>query len=133
VVDAVLVSERVPGPTLWQADLDAMTVEERDNLFRRVGRILRRIDGYGLSHFDAKASNWIVREDSELGPGPVMIDPDGVRRRRWVALGIRRLLRSLREKRQYTPEDSYSLCRGYAPYARLDEEPPEDAEPMSAP
>jgi hypothetical protein len=31
---------------------------------------------------------------------------------------IDRLLRSLREHRQYTPEDSKWVCIGYAPYAR---------------
>ena len=119
VTDTVFITERVPGPTLWQANLDAMGEEERDMLFRRTGRILRLIERYGFSHFDAKASNWIVREDDATGPAPVLIDADGVRKRRWVALGIERLLRSLREKPQYTPEDSLALCRGYAPYARL--------------
>ena len=63
-------------------------------LFRRVGRILRQIERFGFSHFDAKASNWIVRDDDRLGPSPVLIDVDGVRQRQWTALGIRRLLRA---------------------------------------
>ena len=87
-------------------------------LFRRTGRILRRIDRLGMSHFDAKASNWMVRPDEKLGPSPVMIDIDGIRERRWTALGIQRLLKSLREiNKQYSVPDSLSLCQGYAPTA----------------
>jgi hypothetical protein len=87
----------------------------RDRLFRRIGRILRRIERLGFSHFDAKASNWIVLDDAKRGPTPIMIDPDGIRRRQWIALGIQRLLRSMREHKQYTVQDSLALCQGYAP------------------
>lgn len=117
VTDGLIVFERVPGPTLRRADLDVLSPTWRDMLFRRAGRILRLIDQTGLSHFDAKASNWIVLPDEKLGPFPVMIDPDALRFRRWAALGIRRLLRSMKEHPQYTVEDSRSLCLGYAPYS----------------
>lgn len=117
VTDHISIFERVPGPTLWRADLDAMSAGQRDTLFRRLGRILRTIDKTGLSHFDAKAPNWIVLDDAKLGPYPVLIDTDAVRFRRWVALGIERLLRSMKGHAQYTPEDSLSLCLGYAPYS----------------
>ena len=86
-------------------------------LFRRVGRILNQIDSRGLSHFDAKASNWIVQDDPKLGPRPVLIDVDGIRNRRWPALGIDRLLRSMRGNKQYTVADSLALCQGYAPFS----------------
>jgi hypothetical protein len=119
VTDTVLITERLNGPTLWATNFDALAPDVRDTLFRRAGRVLRLLERYGFSHFDAKASNWMVRDDEAAGPSPFLIDVDGVRRRRWVALGIRRLLRSLQDRRQYTPEDSLSLCRGYAPYARL--------------
>lgn len=134
VVDTILICERVDGPMLWTADLDAMPLAARDLLFRRAGHILRTIDRTGLSHFDAKASNWIVHDDAKIGPLPVLIDVDGIRRRHWPALGIQRLLRSLRAKRQYTTEDSLSLCQGYAPYARLQvEEAAEEPDPAAAP
>ena len=123
VIDCLIVFERVPGPTLRQMDLDALDAAQRDMLFRRAGRVLRAIDESGLSHFDAKASNWIVRPDDKLGPFPVMIDPDAVRFRRWLALGIRRLLRSMKEHPQYAVADSLSLCLGYAPYCAPFEEP----------
>ena len=91
----------------------------KDMLFRRTGRLLRRIEQMGFSHFDAKASNWIVFDDPRRGPMPILIDPDGIRRRRWIALGIQRLLRSMREHKQYSIADSLALCQGYAPRARL--------------
>ena len=124
VVDAIGIFERVPGQTLARADLDAMPPDQRDMLFRRTGRILRKIDRLGFAHFDAKASNWIVFPDGALGPFPVMIDIDGIRQRRWIALGIRRLLKSLRDiNRQYSQADSLALCQGYAPAAALTREP----------
>jgi hypothetical protein len=92
-------------------------------LFRRTGRILRRIEKAGFSHFDAKASNWIIYQDDVTGPQPILVDVDGIRRRQWIALGIQRLLRSMRDHPQYTPADSLALCQGYAPHARLSQEP----------
>ena len=120
VTDAIYICERVPGATLAHADLDTIADDQRDRLFHRTGKILSEIERFGFSHFDAKASNWIVFEDDRLGPTPVLIDIDGIRRRQWVALGIRRLLKSMHENKQYAPRDSLALCRGYAPHARLD-------------
>src|SRR5207302_7680220 len=102
VTDAVLICERVAGQTLAHASLDNYSGEQRDMLLRRTGRILRAIEHHGFSHFDAKASNWIVYDDDRLGPTPVMIDIDGIRHRRWAALGIRRLLKSMHENPHYT-------------------------------
>ena len=122
-VDAVFVSEHVPGDTLAHADLAAMDAADRDRLFRRAGRTLAEIERHGFSHFDAKASNWIVSADARRGPVPVLVDVDGIRRRRWDLLGLHRLLRSMRtENPAYGPADSLSLCRGYAPFAALTEE-----------
>jgi tRNA A-37 threonylcarbamoyl transferase component Bud32 len=119
VVDAVFICERVPGKTMARVDLDAMTPDWRWKLMHRTGHILRRIEHFGFSHFDAKASNWIVYEDDKRGPMPILVDVDGIRRRRWIALGIQRLLRSLHENTMYTPDDSLALCKGYAPYAKV--------------
>ncbi len=126
VTDAIVVFERVQGTTLSRADLDAMAPEQREMLFRRVGRLLRKIEEFGFSHFDAKASNWIVRVDPVRGPDPVLIDVDGVRQRRWIALGIRRLLRSMQAHKQYSIPDSLALCQGYAPFARIAQNRPEE-------
>jgi tRNA A-37 threonylcarbamoyl transferase component Bud32 len=121
VTDAVLITEQVAGQTLAHENLDAIEENARDLLFRRTGHILRAIEKFGFSHFDAKASNWIVLHDEKLGPMPILVDVDGIRRRQWVALGIQRLLRSMHENDHYMPADSLSLCRGYAPYARFGE------------
>ncbi|QOV90039.1 lipopolysaccharide kinase InaA family protein [Humisphaera borealis] len=127
VTQSFIVFEKVPGPTFWTVDLDALTDRSREMLFHRAGRLLRLLERFGMSHFDAKASNWIVRADEATGPSPVLIDVDGIRFRRWTALGIDRLLRSLLGRKQYSPDDSLALCRGYAPYTRL-EAPRTDAE-----
>jgi tRNA A-37 threonylcarbamoyl transferase component Bud32 len=119
ITDAVIVLEHVPGPSLAHADLDVVPPLWRDLLFRRTGAVLRKIDELGLSHFDAKSTNWIVRDDPKLGPGPILVDVDGIRFRRWQALGIRRLLRSMLEHPQYSPADSLSLCQGYAPFSPM--------------
>lgn len=133
VTDHISIFERIPGPTLWRTNLDNYTRQRRDMLFRRIGHILRTIDNTGLSHFDAKAPNWIVMEDEKLGSNPVLIDTDAVRFRRWMALGIERLLRSMKGHAQYTPEDSLSLCLGYAPYSppKPEQTPQEGTTPQS--
>jgi tRNA A-37 threonylcarbamoyl transferase component Bud32 len=122
VVDQAIVFERVPGRTLATTNLDLLAPGDRETLFNRCGRILRRIEDMGFCHFDSKASNWIVTPDEVRGPTPVLVDVDGVRFYRWNTFGIRRLLRSMLEHRQYTPADSLALCRGYAPFTRIDRE-----------
>jgi hypothetical protein len=125
-IDSLIIFERLPGKTLADFDLDAHSADVRDTLFRRVGRILRRIDSMGFGHFDAKATNWIVIEDNKLGPTPVMIDADGVRHYPTAGKGMERLLRAMRQHPQYTPADSLSLCLGYTPFGRLRREPIQD-------
>jgi tRNA A-37 threonylcarbamoyl transferase component Bud32 len=115
VTDCIIVFERIPGPTLAAVDLDAVPPSQREMLFRRTGRILRKIDDLGFAHFDAKPSNWVVASDEKSGPRPMLIDIDGIRHRRWIALGIQRLLRGMRGHSQYAPADSLALCQGYAP------------------
>ena len=123
VTDALVVFERVPGQTLFHADLDAMPPADRDAIFRRTGRALRTIERHGFAHLDAKSTNFIVTADEKLGPTPVMVDMDGIRRRgHAVGAGIERLLRAMRRHAQYTPADSLALCQGYAPYAPMQQE-----------
>ena len=119
VTDSIIVIERTAGQTLGAMDLDSLSPCDRKRMFRRVGRTLRKLEALGFAHFDAKATNWIVMPDEKLGPTPILIDVDGVRHYSWRGEGIRRLLRSMREHSQYTPGDSLSLCRGYAPWAKL--------------
>lgn len=118
----LLILARVPGPTLEDANLDDMTATDRERFFRRLGRTLRRLELAGFGHFDAKSSNWIVMQDVRRGPTPVIIDVDGIRHHRADGQGIERLLRSMKLHRQYTRQDSYWLCKGYAPFARVVDE-----------
>jgi tRNA A-37 threonylcarbamoyl transferase component Bud32 len=122
VTDSVIVFEKTPGMTLAKIDLDTMDPKERELMFHRVGRSLRKLESLGFAHFDAKATNWIIRPDEKIGPTPILIDVDGVRHYSWRGEGIDRLLRSMREHPQYTPADSLALCRGYAPWAKLVQE-----------
>ena len=125
-IDQVIIFERVPGKTLAWTNLDLLSAGDRDQLFRRAGRILRRIEAVGFCHFDSKSSNWIVKPDDQRGPLPILVDVDGVRFYRWNTFGIHRLLRSMKEHRQYTPEDSLALCQGYAPFTRMQSEEERD-------
>ena len=117
VVESLAIFERVPGPTLAAADLNAMRPGERETFFRRCGKILRFIERSGLTHTDAKATNWIVFEDAVTGNSPVLIDAYGIRRlTSFLELfGIRRLLRAMKQHPQYTPSDSLAICLGFAP------------------
>jgi tRNA A-37 threonylcarbamoyl transferase component Bud32 len=123
VTDAIIVFERVPGKTLFHAELDAISPADRDTIFRRAGRVLRALDAQGFSHLDAKSTNFILREDEKLGPTPVLVDMDGIRKTNWhVGAGIERLLRAMKRHAQYTVADSLALCQGYAPYSKTPQE-----------
>jgi tRNA A-37 threonylcarbamoyl transferase component Bud32 len=127
--DAIMIFEHVEGTNLAAMDLDALPADARDTMFRRLGRTLRRAEESGLTQYDAKMSNWIIRDDEKMGPVPIIIDVDGIRRFIPTTWGVLRLLRSLREHAQYTPDDSLALCQGYAPHARLQREEPAQPEP----
>ena len=122
VTDGIIVFERVTGQTLARAEIDAMNAREREMLFRRCGRVLRKIESHGYTHLDAKSTNFIVLNDDKLGPTPVLVDMDGIRRQHKPGEGIERLLRAMQRHPQYTPADSLALCQGFAPYSPLQQE-----------
>lgn len=112
--DALVVLEKIDGRTL--AKEDGRKDPQRYHLIlRRCGRLLRRLERTGLYLYDSKAENWIVRDDPALGPVPMIIDVDGIRRFRQRG-GIHRLLRSLRQRSDFDPADAMALVQGYAPY-----------------
>jgi hypothetical protein len=117
--EAIAVFERVPGDTLAEVDLNAMTPRDRERFFFRCGRALRLIEQTGLAHPDAKSVNWIAYRGRDGLATPVMLDAYGVRRlTSFLQLrGLRRLLRAMRQHPQYTPADSLEICRGFAPRA----------------
>jgi tRNA A-37 threonylcarbamoyl transferase component Bud32 len=119
VTDAMIVFERVSGTLLAELDFAGLDESSRRTLFHRLGRTLRLLERQGLSQYDSKMSNWIVVDDEKLGPVPVMIDVDGIRKIVPPLWPIDRLLRSLREHKQYTPEDSRWVCVGYAPHGKF--------------
>ena len=114
-VDSLLIFERVPGPTLAGANLDALVDAPRDMLLRRCGRVLRRLERAGFCHFDSKSTNWIVFA-GPTGPEPVMLDLDGIRPYRWDGFGLRRLLRALRQHPQFRESDAAAVVAGYEPF-----------------
>ena len=81
LVEQLAVYERVPGDAISNFNLDALNERERTQFFWRCGRVLRRIDRNGWSHFDAKSSNWMAwREPWANGTlRPILIDCDGIR------------------------------------------------------
>lgn len=118
-VDQLIVFEKIDGPVLAEMDLNELSPAQRENLFRRSGHLLRKMERDGLFHWDAKAYNFIVRADDRLGPMPMLIDVDGIRRFQYTRFALHRLLRSLRDNPHYAPADSKALCHGYAPAAQL--------------
>ena len=117
-LESAIVFERVEGVPLAHVKLDRMEEQDRDTLFRRVGRLLRRIDETGYYHRDAKSDNVMV----ERGDVPVLVDLDGVRELTFGRWSLPRMLTSMKLHKLYTPADSMSLCLGYAPYARVEPE-----------
>jgi tRNA A-37 threonylcarbamoyl transferase component Bud32 len=128
VTDSAIVFERVAGTLLPEVDLDALSPSDRRTLYFRLGRTLRLIERNGLHQYDSKSSNWMIRPDEKLGPVPVVIDVDGIRKIVPTLWPIDRLLRSLRELPRYTPEDSMWVCLGYRPTAHLARENEMDKE-----
>jgi hypothetical protein len=118
VVDALFIFERIPGQTLSSPEWARYGVEKYHQLLRRTGRVLRKLEQAGLNLYDAKAENWMIRSDDMLGPTPMVIDVDGIRRIRQRG-GLRRLLRSLRENSRvpFNANDALALALGYAPFA----------------
>ncbi len=123
VTDAVTVFERVRGQTLAELDLLATSVEDRQRLLHRVGRLLREVEHNGLYLYDSKASNWIVFPDELRGLTPLLIDVDGLRPFRVAGGGFARLLRSLRAKAGFGVEEETWVSLGYRPYATRDRLP----------
>jgi tRNA A-37 threonylcarbamoyl transferase component Bud32 len=128
VTDAMIVFERVAGTLLAEMNFSTLDESSRRALFHRLGRTLRLLERQGLSQYDSKMSNWIVVTDERLGPVPVMIDVDGIRKIVPPLWPIDRLLRSLREHKQYTPEDSRWVCLGYAPHGKFVRGEPQENE-----
>lgn len=117
--ESYIVFERVDGPPLAHVKLGEMTADERDALFRRVGRLLRRIDDTGFYHRDAKSDNVMLEPRTNT---PLLVDLDGIRRLTFGRWSLPRLLTSMKLHKSYTPADSRSLCQGYAPFARVEAE-----------
>jgi len=125
-VDSIIIFERVRGTQLSDLDLDALTPQARQDLFRRLGRTLRLLESQGLRQYDSKFTNWIIVDDPKVGPTPVIVDVDGIRKITPPLWPIDRLLRSMRDHPHYRPTDSRELCLGYAPFAKLTREKPGD-------
>lgn len=114
--DAMVIFERIDGPTL--ASIDPKLDRERYHLIlHRCGALLRKLEQAGLYLYDAKAENWMVRQDPQLGPTPMLIDVDSVRRLNQGG-GLPRLIRSLRQHHpvEFGEAEEAALKHGYAPF-----------------
>ncbi|MCC6239766.1 MAG: hypothetical protein IT448_05680 [Phycisphaerales bacterium] len=117
-IESIIVYEKIAGSTLAQINLDELSEIDRQNLMRRSGALLRKMEHDGLFHWDAKAYNFMVQIDPQLGPQPILIDVDGIRGFQYTRFALHRLLKSMRDNPTFTPADSKYLCLGYAPWAR---------------
>jgi hypothetical protein len=116
VTDAMVIFERIEGPTLSSPKVASHGLDAYHTLLFRVGRLLRRLEDAGLYLYDSKAENWIIKEDPQLGLVPIIIDVDGVRSIPQGG-GIHRLQRSLRQLPTFTPADEQTVLAGYSPGA----------------
>jgi hypothetical protein len=114
--DGLLVFERIAGRVLATIDPAAENPARYNQLLHRCGAILRHLEETGLFLYDAKAENWIIRDDPALGFCPMLVDVESVRSIRQNG-GLRRLLRSFRTFPAFTVEHALTLARGYEPFA----------------
>jgi hypothetical protein len=114
VTDAMVIFERIEGPTLSSPKVRAHGPDAYHTLLFRVGRLLRRLEDAGLYLYDSKAENWIIKEDPKLGLIPLIVDVDGVRSLHQGG-GIARLQRSLRQLPAFTQSDERVVFAGYSP------------------
>jgi hypothetical protein len=117
--EALLIVERPAGEWLARMDLDALSAEDRQRLFGRLGRTLRRLDQSGLYTRSANANHWWVATGLMGGPVPMLAEVAMLRRNTGWGWSMSSLLGSMKDHPQYMPEDSLALCRGYAPFARM--------------
>jgi len=116
--DSLIVFERIPGQPLSWPFWSQSGPDQYHNLLHRVGRLLRKLESTRLFLYDAKAENWMIRDDPALGPTPMLIDVDGIRRIKIAIGGFNRLLRSLRQNPAvpFTRDDALALAQGYCPF-----------------
>jgi hypothetical protein len=121
-VESLLIVERPAGEWLSHMDLDALSDDDRERLFSRLGGTLRRVDQSGLYHKSASTNHWWIATGLTGGPVPMLVEVSQIRRNTGWGWSLSALLRSLKDHEKYTPEDSLVLCRGYAPFARMKRE-----------
>ena len=111
-------SKAKPSPPL---DLDALTAPSaRLDVSPRQAASCGRLIPLGMAHLDAKASNWMITDDPQLGPCPVLIDVDGVRLAPLDCPGHPPLPRAPCANIPSTHRPILlALCRGYAPNSRI--------------
>ena len=68
VTDSLIIFERVPGPTFPRADLEAIPEDQRDRLFRRTGRILRRSSAKASHILTPRRATGSYAQMKSLGP-----------------------------------------------------------------
>lgn len=113
LIEQAIAFERVPGPTLYELNLDSLDDSDRNKLLADCGRVLAKIESQGWTHFDTKTTNWIVTTNPDGTLAPVMIDCDGLRGYRWRGAGLERLLRSIRSRSDFRESDANALIGGY--------------------
>ena len=112
--DSLIIFERVPGPTLARVDLDAMTPRAARHAVSPGRPHPARDRAAGLLPFRRQGQQLDrPRRRRSSARSPILIDVDGIRQRRWIALGIRRLLKSMQENHAvFRRPIRYSLCTG---------------------
>ncbi len=117
LTDAIMVFERVDGhPPDWPGW--SHDIGRYHRVLTRCGRMLRRMEQTGLFLPDAKASDWVVRNDEKLGLVPILVGIEGIRPAR-PREGVLRLMLSFCQTRgtEFTEADALALVQGYAPWA----------------
>jgi len=119
--ESILITEAVDASVsldkLWDSAGPPAAIRPRD-LAAPLGRLLRSLHDGGFVHRDLKASNLLVRSAPDGSVAIILIDLDGLRRRRWVSQrnryqGLARLNAAMAQCPAVTRTDRLRMLLGY--------------------
>lgn len=122
-IQEFIVYEDLAGSPLSHYPLTELSRAQRDHLFHRVGSLLRQLESLGFYCKNLTSTQILLRPDLSGNLFPILDSIEAIRPVRGNPSSLLPLLVDLRATNPaYNPPDSYALCRGYGPSAKMQKE-----------